>query len=360
MSGLTARRLPKSSGRALFNIFVYYGALVAVLALLFWRFPEMVAILAGQESPGVSASDEITQTFMGTAIQQPAASGLTSVWVTTVALLGTVLVMIPSTWAYILIKRETGYEESVVHTLLILPIVVAGVVIIVKSNIALAFSLAGIVAAVRFRTTLDDTKDAVYVFMAIGVGLAAGVTRLYVAVALSLVFNVVNLILWRFDLGNPYADQIHRTGGLGLGTAIAGPASNRDAVGFGDRKAMDAGAPSSLDEVAQAQARMRQYLKEESETTKERKRYTALLVYTRDPGKVQDLVEPVLETWTLRWQLAEVVPGEKGVSAMTYLVRLKDDTTESLLVRSLEDADKGSGVLQAAELRSLKELAKST
>ena len=33
---------------------------------------------------------------------------------------------------------------------------------------------AGVVAAVRFRNTLRDTKDAVYVFLAVGIGLAWG------------------------------------------------------------------------------------------------------------------------------------------------------------------------------------------
>jgi len=52
------------------------------------------------------------------------------------------------------------------------------VVLIVRDSVALAFSLAGIVAAVRFRNTLRDTKDAVYIFLAIAVGLAAGCSRL--------------------------------------------------------------------------------------------------------------------------------------------------------------------------------------
>jgi hypothetical protein len=60
-----------------------------------------------------------------------------------------------------------------VQLLIILPLVVAGIVVLVKDSLALAFSLAGIVAAVRFRNTLDDSKDAVYVFLATGVGLAA-------------------------------------------------------------------------------------------------------------------------------------------------------------------------------------------
>ena len=107
--------------------------------------------------------------------------------------------------------------------MLILPIAVAGMVFIVKYNWALAFALAGIVAAVRFRTTLQDTKDAVYVFLAIGVGLASGAFYLAVAGILSIVFNAVILYLFWSNFGNIYADQRSRTGAHGLGRCSGRP-----------------------------------------------------------------------------------------------------------------------------------------
>ncbi|UCC26964.1 MAG: DUF4956 domain-containing protein [Gemmatimonadales bacterium] len=352
-------------GVATARIIFYYVVLAAVVVLVVWRFPQIADFLtrplenlADPATQGV-ANQEITQTFADEMrLTEPPPTGLGGLWAGTVTTLGALLIMIPVTWSYILIKRETGYEESVVHTLLILPVAVAGIVIVVKGDIALAFSLAGIVAAVRFRTTLNDTKDAVYVFLAIGVGLAAGAGLLSVALALSIVFNVVNMLLWRLNFGNVYADQMHRTGGLGLGTAIAGPSSSRSAVGFGDRKVMVALAPDSLDEVAQAQARMRHYLEEESEIKKERKQYFALILYTRDVPAVQEVVEPVLEEWALRWQVAEILPGQNGVSAITYLVRLKDGVTEKFFISAVEASDDEIGdAIRAAELRSLREIA---
>jgi hypothetical protein len=116
------------------------------------------------------------------------------------SMLGALAIMVPVTWVYMVTRSRRGYNESVVHTLLILPVAVTGIVMIVHDSVALAFSLAGIVAAVRFRTTLEDTKDAVYVFLAIGVGLASGVHALGLALVLSLVFNAVILVLWRTNL----------------------------------------------------------------------------------------------------------------------------------------------------------------
>ena len=51
------------------------------------------------------------------------------------------------------------------HTLLVMPVAITLVVFLVKGSLALAFSLAGIVAAVSFQTTLNDTMDIAYLFM---------------------------------------------------------------------------------------------------------------------------------------------------------------------------------------------------
>ena len=101
-----------------------------------------------------------------------------------VAMLAAVLLSLPVAWVYLLTRAKRGYQQSVVQLLIVLPTVVAGIVLLVKYSLALAFSLAGIVAAVRFRNTLDDSKDAVYVFLATAIGLAAAVNLPVAAVDL--------------------------------------------------------------------------------------------------------------------------------------------------------------------------------
>ena len=83
-------------------------------------------------------------------------------------------VTLPLTWLYRWTRPRKKYNQSFVHTLLVIPIAISLVVFLVKDSIALAFSLAGIVAAVRFRTSLEEPMDSVYLLMAIGIGLAAG------------------------------------------------------------------------------------------------------------------------------------------------------------------------------------------
>lgn len=127
-----------------------------------------------------------------------------------VAMLGAIALMCPVAYVYMRTKPKARYDTSLVQTLIVLPIVISGVVLIVRDSIALAFSLAGIVAAVRFRNTLKDTKDTVYIFLAIAVGLAAGVQALPVAFVVTLIYLGVVLLLWRYDIGTEPASESYR------------------------------------------------------------------------------------------------------------------------------------------------------
>jgi hypothetical protein len=88
-----------------------------------------------------------------------------------------------------------------VQTIIIMPIVVTGISMIVLNSLALAFSLAGIVAAVRFRFTLDQPSHAMYIFVAISVGLASGIGALGVATVISMAFVYATMIIWKLEYG---------------------------------------------------------------------------------------------------------------------------------------------------------------
>lgn len=126
------------------------------------------------------------------------------------AILGVIQVMLPVTWVYLQSRVRSGLDQSLVQTMLLLPVTIAGVVIIVQNSLALAFSLAGIVAAVRFRNTLKNTGDSLFIFTAIGAGLAAGVRVLEIAIVVTMVFNYVFLILWDLDYGSDGAVKFMR------------------------------------------------------------------------------------------------------------------------------------------------------
>lgn len=184
------------------KLLLYYAGLVLVTVALTRLFPGLAIAFQPVDVPE------------SLSLQGPALEGSRGflaapnlILRTAIALIGALLLVVPIAWVYMVTKREVRYDQSLVHTIIMLPLAVTGIVIIVQSSVALAFALAGIVAAVRFRNTLQDTKDAVYVFLAIGVGLAAGVQVLTIALLVSAVFNLVILVLWLFEIGDIYAPE---------------------------------------------------------------------------------------------------------------------------------------------------------
>ena len=117
------------------------------------------------------------------------------------AAIGSAIVTVPISWVYFITSRVRRIDQSFLQTIMILPIVVTGIAMIVVNSIALAFSLAGIVAAVRFRFTLDQPSDAMYIFVAIGIGLGSGIGALGVAYVISLTYAVATLLIWKLEYG---------------------------------------------------------------------------------------------------------------------------------------------------------------
>jgi hypothetical protein len=103
-------------------------------------------------------------------------------------LVGVWLLMLPISWVHKGIHRVSSFDHSLDETTLILPGVVAAIVLVVQHSLALAFSLAGIVAGVHFRRALQDTFDALFILVAIGSGIAAGVAALERAAVLTVFF----------------------------------------------------------------------------------------------------------------------------------------------------------------------------
>lgn len=345
----------KSRGtlRRLLRLVGYYIALAAVVFLAVRLIPGAAQVLGGGHIPTAldfARGGREAAAAVGTPI---AATPWSGAGLGAISMLGALIIMVPVTWVYMLTHRLRGFDESVVHTMLILPVAVTGIVMIVQNSIPLAFSLAGIVAAVRFRTTLDDTKDAVYVFLAIGVGLACGVQAFGVSLVLSLFFNGVVLLLWTAHFGNVYAAG---PGELSLGDALVGPHTALAARMVGDAAVLDAASPADAAEVLDRAARMELHLTEERAKKKGKRANALLLVHAPKAAPAQEVVEPALDTLATRWKLAEIVPAADGNMVLEYLARMDRPSAEGTLLDRLREAT--PGVIAAAELRSLASLKK--
>ena len=116
-------------------------------------------------------------------------------------LIGTWLLMLPIAWVHKGVHRRDTSDHSLDETVLILPGVVAAIVMVVQHSLALAFSLAGIVAGVQFRRALQDTFDALFILVAIGTGIAAGIAALEIAAVLTVFFAYATLYVHYFGDG---------------------------------------------------------------------------------------------------------------------------------------------------------------
>ena len=192
----------KSGGLAipLSLMVLYYALWITTMWYLLSRYPALaqyfpiggIEFLAGVNSD----TFEPIYSFTDETVHSPRS------WVQlTIACIGAVILTIPVTWAYFITSRARRIDQAFVQTILILPIVVTGIAMIVLNSLALAFSLAGIVAAVRFRFALNQPSDAMYIFGSIGIGLGSGIGALGVATVISIAFVLSTLVIWKLEYG---------------------------------------------------------------------------------------------------------------------------------------------------------------
>ena len=181
-------------------ITLYYVFWAGLLAFLLVRFPAIreffpvggLGDLAGMD---IDSFEPIYSSVDDTVLSRHGPAKLAC------ASLGAAILITPVSWVYFITSRTKDIDQSFVQTIVVMPIVVTGISTIVLNSIALAFSLAGIVAAVRFRFTLDQPSHAMYIFVAISIGLSAGIGALGVTAVISAVFVYTTLIIWKLEYG---------------------------------------------------------------------------------------------------------------------------------------------------------------
>jgi hypothetical protein len=97
--------------------------------------------------------------------------------------------------------RRPGAPPHVSHvaqTQIMLAIVGCLVMLVVGASLARAFAIAGAAGLVRYRSKIDDPKDASVMLSSLAVGLASGVGLLYLAAAgTAFILAVISVLEWR-------------------------------------------------------------------------------------------------------------------------------------------------------------------
>ena len=98
-------------------------------------------------------------------------------------------------------KTQPAYSPSFTLTMMVLPAIVAIIIMLIGSNIARAFSLAGAFSIIRFRSAPGDSKDISYVLFSMAAGLSAGVGVYGYALLFTTVLCVLMYVLKLINFG---------------------------------------------------------------------------------------------------------------------------------------------------------------
>lgn len=83
--------------------------------------------------------------------------------------------------SYMISHRGTIYSKKFNVSLVVLTVLTSMVMIVIGNNVALSLGMVGALSIVRFRTAIKDSRDTVYIFWTIIVGICCGVGDYVVA-----------------------------------------------------------------------------------------------------------------------------------------------------------------------------------
>ena len=100
---------------------------------------------------------------------------------------------------YLFVARKQNGSRNFAISMVILPLIISVVIMLVGSNVARAFSLAGVFSLIRFRSAPGDAKDITIIFLAMVAGLASGMG--FLALGFLLVFLGGGILILLYQLG---------------------------------------------------------------------------------------------------------------------------------------------------------------
>lgn len=217
---------PKSDtmtpGRVALRVLVYYLILFAVIISVLVSWPDIAQYLpiGGHDalhSVAIESISDLKEAGRGGTPLIDTVGGGDRVAAVQIILLflvghltGTILAMLPIIWTYRAINYESGFRKNFVRSLLVMPLCATTIVLLIQDSLALAFGLAALVAAVRFRVALDEAMDGIFIFAAICIGLAAGIGYLGIGLVMSVFFCFANIVMWAIDYGRNPVDEARK------------------------------------------------------------------------------------------------------------------------------------------------------
>ncbi len=318
------------------NILLRTALYYAILGVLMWW-------LKGVSVGGLPIDDQTAEMITG--LSKKAAKSMPAVADTgpasmhvVIAMVSALLFSIPVAWIYTLTHKKKGWKQGTVQSLVILPVVIAGIVVLLKYSLPLAFGMAAIVAAVRFKSSLNDTRDSAFMLCGIGMGLSAGVVP-EVAGVLSFVFSAVVVGMWYADFGRAPASLEGKLAEATLERALEHASRTGTFVARMDDEVFKSLAPDQLEAIADRAWRRRKRnapdLADEDRKVTHEDFSSLLRIRTASPDKLRDAVEPEFATLFKRWRFGDVLHEDDGLHTVEYAVELGSTVTPGVVSDTL-------------------------
>jgi hypothetical protein len=191
--------------KLLVQLVIYYALIFGGVYLVLKAYPDMRSWLPIGGAMELIKSEPAKDLAGAVASSVETAQGVDNLgeslgWLA-VAIIGALLTALPVSWVYMATRTDEEYDQSLISSVLILPVVVTSIVVVIQHSLALAFALGGIAGAVRFKNSLKSSGDALYILLSIGIGLASGIGAVELAFIMALAFNFAILALWVSEFG---------------------------------------------------------------------------------------------------------------------------------------------------------------
>ena len=137
-----------------------------------------------------------------------AVAGTFTVWDVLLSLFLSSALSLALVWTYKQTHRGLSYSTAFVHTIVIMAVTIAVIMLIIGSNLARAFALVGALSIIRFRTAVKDPRDVAFIFTGMAIGMACGVRLPGMAIIFTLFICPLIYFLHRFDIGSKTTSEV--------------------------------------------------------------------------------------------------------------------------------------------------------
>jgi hypothetical protein len=101
--------------------------------------------------------------------------------------------------------RGLNYELAFMSTLVLLAPIIAVVMLFIRGDLVLSLGLIGSISIIRFRTPIKDTRDMVFIFWVIAVGLGCGTYNWNIVIISTIIISIIMFILHFIKYGQSKA-----------------------------------------------------------------------------------------------------------------------------------------------------------